>query len=160
MGTWCWENQISGIIPESIGNLVNLKILVLNHNQISGIIPGSIENLSRLISLVHNNQISGSIPESFGNLVYTYKFSFANNNSTGSIPETFQKLTSSNINLSENYFFDCNFEPGPDWKMENYNKPNPRTKSAMKIVTTNKRQPFDGEKPKEKKVKLKETQEN
>jgi len=44
--------------------------------------------------------------------------------------------------------------------MKNYNKPNPRTKSAMKIVTTGKRQSFDGEEPKEKKAKLKEIQEN
>jgi len=44
--------------------------------------------------------------------------------------------------------------------MENYNKPNPRTKSAMKIGTTGKRQRFDGEEPKEKKGKWKEIQEN
>jgi len=62
--------------------------------------------------------------------------------------------------LSENYFFDLNFESGSSWEMKNYNKPNPRTKSAMKIVTTGKRQSFDGEEPKEKKAKLKEIQEN
>jgi len=83
-----------------------------------------------------------------------------NNNFTGSIPKSLKKLKYVTVDLSENYFFDCNFKPGPKWKMENYNKPNPRTKSARKIVTTGKRQPFDGEEPKEKKVKLKETQDN
>jgi len=43
--------------------------------------------------------------------------------------------------------------------MKNYNKPNPRIKSAMKISTTGKRQPFDGVKPKEKKGKWNESQE-
>jgi len=70
--------------------------------------------------LLQNNQISGSIPESIGKLV---------------------KLIQ--LNLSENYFFDWNFVIGRNWEMENYNKPNPRKKSAMKIVTTGACQPFD-----------------
>jgi len=64
------------------------------------------------------------------------------------------------VNLSENYFVDWDFEFGSNWRTENYNKPNPRTKSARKITTTRKRKPDDGEKPKEKKVKLKKRQDN
>jgi len=130
------NNQISGIIPQSIGNLINLQQLWLNDNKISGSIPESIGNLENLIYLfLHNNQLSGSIPWRIVNLRRLTHLSIANNSFTGCIPDYLQVLQAK-VDLRENYFFDCNFEPGDEWKMDNYNKPNPRAKSAMKIVTT------------------------
>merc|ERR1712137_275923 len=153
------ENEISGIIPESIGNISYLCRLRLAKNQISGSIPDSIRNLIYCERLeLNNNHISGIIPESIGELLRLTNVSFADNNFTGSIPDSFRRLQHHNIDLSNNCFLDWNFETGPNWKMESYNKANPRAKSAMKIATTGKRPPFDGEKPKEKNVKLTESQ--
>ena len=53
------ENQLTGEIPEELGDLTNLQAPLLNNNQLSGEIP----DLSRLTSLVNlylnNNQLSG-----------------------------------------------------------------------------------------------------
>jgi len=40
--------MLSGCIPESIGNLVNLKRLYLNQNHFTGVIPKSIGKLTNL----------------------------------------------------------------------------------------------------------------
>ncbi|KAK9155539.1 hypothetical protein Sjap_003019 [Stephania japonica] len=45
------ENQITGILPSSIGNLKNLKSLVVLNNRINGTIPRGIGELSQLIYL-------------------------------------------------------------------------------------------------------------
>ena len=46
------DNQLSGTIPPTLGNLSNLTSLVLNRNQLSGTIPAALGNLSNLTSLV------------------------------------------------------------------------------------------------------------
>ena len=40
------SSELTGEIPESIGDLINLNSLVLYNNQLSGEIPESIENLT------------------------------------------------------------------------------------------------------------------
>jgi Leucine-rich repeat (LRR) protein len=42
---------VTGEIPESIGDLINLNSLVLYNNQLTGEIPESIENLTNLMWL-------------------------------------------------------------------------------------------------------------
>mgnify|MGYP001117504190 CR=1 FL=1 len=46
-----FDNQLSGTIPSSIGNLRSVVYLYLNDNQLSGTIPSSISGLSRVINL-------------------------------------------------------------------------------------------------------------
>ena len=63
------NNQLSGGIPEEIGNLTDLRDLYLSSNQLTGVIPASIGNLFNLTRLYLNiNQLSGEIPESICNI--------------------------------------------------------------------------------------------
>mmetsp|Transcript_40489 Transcript_40489/g.101884 ORF Transcript_40489/g.101884 Transcript_40489/m.101884 type:complete len:122 (-) Transcript_40489:287-652(-) len=48
---YLWNNQLSGSIPESIGNMQSLYNLFLHNNQLSGSIPDSIDNLESLATL-------------------------------------------------------------------------------------------------------------
>jgi Leucine-rich repeat (LRR) protein len=54
------NNQISGSLPSTIGNLVLLENLKIFNNQISGSLPAEIGNLRELVEfLAQNNKISG-----------------------------------------------------------------------------------------------------
>ena len=62
-------NQISGEIPSTIGNLVNLVSWNAGYNQLEGEIPESIGNLTNLDRLWLNfNNLSGEVPSSICNL--------------------------------------------------------------------------------------------
>ena len=86
-------NNLTGTIPESIGNLVNLRYLNLMNNQLTGNIPESIGNLGNLDNLyLNDNQLTGDIPESIGNLVNLSYLYLMNNQLTGGIPDSFMNL--------------------------------------------------------------------
>jgi Leucine-rich repeat (LRR) protein len=77
-------------IPNDIGNLVNLKKLILNTQNLS-VIPESIGNLIHLEYLdIKGNNIQ-IIPESIGNLIHLKHLCINNNNLT-SLPESIGKL--------------------------------------------------------------------
>nr|DAD37065.1 TPA_asm: hypothetical protein HUJ06_007706 [Nelumbo nucifera] len=81
------DNQISGRIPEGIGNLVNLNVLGIELNQLTGNIPNSIGMLQNLVKLsLHRNSLSGQIPSSLGNLTLLTVLGLSINNFSGSIP--------------------------------------------------------------------------
>ncbi|XP_057824675.2 probable leucine-rich repeat receptor-like protein kinase At5g49770 isoform X2 [Cryptomeria japonica] len=55
----------TGSIPDELGSLLNLTFLALNSNKLSGEIPASIGNLNQLYWLdIADNQIGGSLPVS------------------------------------------------------------------------------------------------
>jgi len=89
-----YENELSGSIPESLGNLSNLLQLGLSTNKLSGRIPNSLGNLKSLQKLYLNtNKLSGTIPESLGNLSNLYYFYLYNNQLSGTLPESLGNLS-------------------------------------------------------------------
>uniref|UniRef100_A0ACD5VN88 Uncharacterized protein n=1 Tax=Avena sativa TaxID=4498 RepID=A0ACD5VN88_AVESA len=99
------DNSISGGIPEDIGNLVGLNILVITNTSISGVIPESIGKLKNLIDLaLYSNSLTGLIPQSVGNLTKLTRLLAFYNNLEGPIPASLRNLQSLFLlDLSTNY---------------------------------------------------------
>ncbi|KAB2087425.1 hypothetical protein ES319_A04G103300v1 [Gossypium barbadense] len=108
------ENQLTGKLPSSIGNLSRqLSLLVMNNNFFHGSLPGEISNLVNLTLIafehnsltgtilpsigtlpnlqyifLHENKFSGKVPESLGNLTYLAEVHLSNNLLEGTIPSS------------------------------------------------------------------------
>ena len=67
-GRYLNQNQLSGTIPETIGNLTTLKVLYVQRmvTQYVDLIPS--DNLSRSSRNLGRNQLSGPLPELIGQL--------------------------------------------------------------------------------------------
>ena len=86
-------NQLDSSIPLEIGQLTTLKRLYLGSNSFSGSFIGSIENLINLEDLnLSGNQLSGNIPSELGNLTSLTKIFLSANDFTGSIPSSLGNL--------------------------------------------------------------------
>jgi len=87
-------NQITGAIPTEIGQLANLEDIYLSSNQLTGNIPVQITQLSNLRRLyLTNNQLTGVIPTEIGQLTNLLSLFLNYNQLTGNIPETMGQLT-------------------------------------------------------------------
>ncbi|KAM1013098.1 hypothetical protein ACFX2C_043271 [Malus domestica] len=101
------DNQLEGLIPESIGNLSKfLQRLYMGGNRIYGNIPSSIGHLSSFTLLnVSYNSISGEIPPEISQLEELQMLGLAGNKMSGHIPNSLGNLRKlNNIDLSGNYF--------------------------------------------------------
>ena len=66
---WLYDDSLSGMIPENIGDLKQLDTLNLAFNQLSGALPIGLGNLTNLNWLyLYLNQLSGIIPDSICNI--------------------------------------------------------------------------------------------
>ncbi|KAK3425606.1 hypothetical protein EUGRSUZ_F02244 [Eucalyptus grandis] len=98
------ENQISGEIPEEIGNFVNLRLLAMGLNPFSGVIPSKLGNLQNLaiLHLSYSNLV-GTIPSFWGNLTKLIQLYLDGNNFHGQIPPHLSDCQSLNLlDLSNN----------------------------------------------------------
>nr|XP_043634776.1 receptor-like protein EIX2 [Erigeron canadensis] len=90
------QTNISGTIPNFIGQLTSMKRLLLYGNRIFGSIPQWIGRLSSLEELhLSDNLLDGSLPHSLGNLSKLEELTFSNNLLIGFVSEAhFAKLAS------------------------------------------------------------------
>lgn len=101
-----FQNNLSGILPSTIGDLKNLTELNLAFNQLTGELPIQIFDLEHLIILkLEMNRLKGGLPETISKLTNLTEFSIFNNFLTGPIPKAIGSLKQLKIlNLSSNNF--------------------------------------------------------
>jgi PKD repeat protein/Leucine-rich repeat (LRR) protein len=88
------SNNLSGPLPNEIGNLTYMYVLTIRYSNLTGSIPATIGNCKRLQYLdLYNNQLSGSIPSEIRQLTNLESFQVLNNRLTGVIPPEVGNLT-------------------------------------------------------------------
>lgn len=97
------RNQITGPIPPSLGDLVNLIALNLSWNSLRGVIPSSLGQMKDLeyLSLSGNN-LTGSIPPSLGQLKSLEMLELYSNSLSGEIPKNLVNLRNLTVLLLNN----------------------------------------------------------
>ena len=91
---YIYDYTLSGQIPPEIGNLTQLRRLIIATTQLSGEIPPEIGNLVNLTELkIYMSDISGNIPDEIGNLINLTDLYLKENNLSGSIPNEINNLT-------------------------------------------------------------------
>ena len=82
------NNELSGVIPPELGNLVHLEALGLNENQLSGPIPAELGSLTNLEYLgLGDDQMSGPILAELAGLTNLHYLRIAGNQFSGCIPK-------------------------------------------------------------------------
>ncbi|GAB5519606.1 MAG: hypothetical protein RhofKO_18570 [Rhodothermales bacterium] len=88
------NNNLSGTLPASLGDLTGLEGLGLGTNNLTGSIPAEFGALTSLDGLgLQQNNLSGTLPASLGNLTALTFFDVGGNALTGGLPATFGNLT-------------------------------------------------------------------
>ena len=82
------DNNLTGQIPEQLGNLTGLEYLFLLSNNLEGNIPESLGNLTYLRGLqLNNNNLGGNLPVSMANLNQLEFINLCGNRLNGTIPD-------------------------------------------------------------------------
>ncbi|XP_055960321.1 probable LRR receptor-like serine/threonine-protein kinase At2g23950 isoform X2 [Mercurialis annua] len=82
------SQSLSGTLSGTIGNLTNLRQVLLQNNNITGEIPPEIGTLSKLQTLdLSNNRFSGFVPDSLGQLYSLQYLDLSYNNLSGPLPK-------------------------------------------------------------------------
>ena len=95
------ENELTGPIPEALGQLDSLQALRLSDNQLTGPIPealGQLENLQELY--LHYNRLTGPIPETLGQLNNLQALYLSGNELTGCILSALQDVSVNDLLIS------------------------------------------------------------
>ena len=101
-------NELTGSIPEALGQLNNLQDLYLGGNQLTGSIPETIGQLKNLqvLSLVNNQltgTMTGTIPETIGQLKNLQDLYLGGNQLTGCIPLALYAIPNNDLHRLELY---------------------------------------------------------
>ena len=96
------DNNLGGSIPSSLGNLNKLQVLNLGGNQLNGSIPSSLGNLNELMVLdLSSNLLSGTIPSSLGTAHNLSQLILYQNQLSGKIPPELARITVVNLHNNE-----------------------------------------------------------
>jgi Leucine-rich repeat (LRR) protein len=88
------HNNLTGAIPQEIGQLKLLAKLNFSFNSVSGEIPKQLGNLTNLQVLdLSSNHLTGAIPLALNNLHFLSKFNVSHNDLEGPIPSVGQLST-------------------------------------------------------------------
>lgn len=130
--------NLAGPLPEFLGNMSSLQVLLLSKNRITGGIPatfkdsmlrmlwlneqsgegmtGPIDVVAAMKSLtslwLHGNHFSGKIPKDISNLVELHDLNLNGNNLVGLIPDSLASLPLQKLDLNNNQFMG----PVPEFK--------------------------------------------
>ena len=114
-------SALTGTMPQSLGNLANLRFLNLQKNHLEGTILQDLANLTKMERLnLAGNDLVGTIPVELGNLSRIITFYLQDNKLTGSFPQFlcelpslyFAKLEGNNITGSATCLCDPLTDPG------------------------------------------------
>ena len=87
------NNGLAGSIPTEVGNLKNLKEIMLDQNSLAGSIPIELFHASRIeLLMLQSNRLTGSIPTQLGNLQNATRILMNHNSLKGAIPNEIQNL--------------------------------------------------------------------
>jgi len=103
------NNNLTGTIPSSFGNLTKLKGITFSGNNFQGNILDIITNFQDLENFqTSGNQFTGNIPSSIGNLTQLKEISLYDNNFSGMLPPELCDLNQlALISLGQNQFEGC-----------------------------------------------------
>ncbi|EOA15770.1 hypothetical protein CARUB_v10006927mg [Capsella rubella] len=105
-GLYLSYNNISSVLPDSIGKLKYLRVLSLGDCNFFGKIPSSIGNLSHLTSLdLSSNGFTGELPDSMGSLNRLTNLELVSNKLGGKFPHALLNLSEiTMLDLRDNQF--------------------------------------------------------
>ena len=82
-------SALTGTMPQSLGNLANLRFLNLQKNRLEGTILQDLANLTKMETLdLAGNDLVGTIPVELGNLSTMKKLYLQDNKLTGGFPQS------------------------------------------------------------------------
>ncbi|CAM0948561.1 unnamed protein product [Alopecurus aequalis] len=88
-------NQLTGVIPPRIGNLTKLIGLSLNRNNFTGIIPPALGTIATLMGVyLEENQLSGQIPHELWQMPNIVELTLSQNSLSGGIPQILPNMSS------------------------------------------------------------------
>ncbi|CAI9285706.1 unnamed protein product [Lactuca saligna] len=81
--------MLSGTLPKCFGLLPNLQVLILSSNQLSGVIPSSLGNLGSSLQWLslNNNSFQGELPKTLANCTSLALLDLGENRFSGSVPK-------------------------------------------------------------------------
>uniref|UniRef100_A0ACD5XB72 Uncharacterized protein n=1 Tax=Avena sativa TaxID=4498 RepID=A0ACD5XB72_AVESA len=95
------DNNMTGTLPDMMGHLNSLQVIVLSNNSITGAIPSGLRNFTSLEILeLSLNQLSGQIPVLARSLI---SLSISMNYFSGHLPSDFGSPYLAKLDLSYNY---------------------------------------------------------
>ncbi|MEP4882447.1 T9SS type B sorting domain-containing protein [Maribacter dokdonensis] len=99
-----WGNALTGTLPDSLSNLVNMEYFSVAYNLISGTLPDSYSSWTNIIRFeVFNNDLEGTIPASYSSFTQMEYFTVNDNRLSGTLPPSFSQWTSlTNFNVHNN----------------------------------------------------------